>query len=631
MQFPRYLLPVAAMLALAGAPSWAAAPAPEGKPVITKLSELPTHTYPMSAKPSVMVRDPAAVRALAGAIARNVRSELAGYDIKDTTAVRRLHGTLLTVAMLQGDDAEALKQVAIVRGMQEKPAARLISGRITEALVAAQRGPAADFDATLRSHLEKALGALPWDVVQDELKSAKAYLEYISEGLVIGGLENSLDPPAEQAGALSQQLADGVLNSAYTLTFILPHKQALLAAYATVVDAHKQARKPDIWPARDVTLEPGEKLSPVTVAIWDSGVDFSIPALGRQAWTNTKEVPGDGKDDDDDGYVDDVHGIGFTLHSDYTPKLMFPVREVVPDPEQFQQYLKGFSDLQANIDSPEATALKQKLASLPKDEFKPFVEGLSAYSNYAHGTHVAGIAVAGDPAARLMAARITFDYRIIGDRPSIAQAYKDAYASVATVDYFVAHGVKVVNMSWGGSLASIETALEQTGAPGTPDERRALARRIYDIGYKALADAMRDAPNILFVIAAGNSNNNVKFDEVMPSSINLPNVMVVGAVDQAGDEASFTSFGNSDVYADGFEVESYVPGGARLKFSGTSMAAPNVTNLAAKLWALHPALTVAQVKQLIIEGADDKKVGDRTIKLLDPKRSVELAARTAGK
>jgi len=181
----------------------------------------------------------------------------------------------------------------------------------------------------------------------------------------------------------------------------------------------------------------------------------------------------------------------------------------------------------------------------------------------------------------------------------------------------------------GGGVAGIEAALEQTCAPGTPEERRALARRIYDIGYKALFEALRDAPQILFVISAGNSDANVDFDEFMPSSFKLPNVMVSGAVDQAGDETSFTSFGNSDVYSNGFEVDSYVPGGARLKMSGTSMSAPNLTNLAAKLWAVHPDLSVAQVKQLIIDGADDKQAGERTIRLMNPARTMELAAKRA--
>jgi subtilisin family serine protease len=54
------------------------------------------------------------------------------------------------------------------------------------------------------------------------------------------------------------------------------------------------------------------------------------------------------------------------------------------------------------------------------------------------------------------------------------------------------------------------------------------------------------------------------------------------------------------------------------------MAAPEATNLAAKLWAVHPKLTVAQVKDGIVRGADDKPQGDKTIKLMNPKASFAL-------
>ncbi|MFV8816542.1 S8 family serine peptidase [Haliea sp. E17] len=590
------------------------------------MSDLPTHVYPMPVRPSELVLDQAAVEALARAIGADIRADLAAYDIQDVTAVRRMHGSLLTIALLTGDMAEASKQVAIVREMQEKASARHTSGRIPEAYIAASEGPAAEFDATLGGQLEVALASLPWDVVEDSLQGTKGYLEYVSEGMVVGDVETSLDPPAAEGGELSQLLAEDLLGAAYTLSVILPNRDVLHRAYASVVNANKGSRKPDIWAEREVVLDPADKLAPVTVAVWDSGVDFAIPALGRQAWVNTGEVPGNGIDDDGDGFVDDVNGVGWTLHMDYTPEVLFPITTLVEDPGQFQQYSKGLGDVQANIDSEEASELKRKLSSLPKEGYQPFIEGLGAYSNYAHGTHVAGISVAGNPAARLMAARITFDHRVIGDRPTIAMAYKEAAANVSTIDYFIARGVKVVNMSWGGNLAGIEAGLEQTGAPGTPEERRELARRIYDITYQALAEAMRDAPDILFVIAAGNSDNDVKFDEVYPSSIVLPNILVAGAVDQAGDETSFTSFGNSQVYANGFEVESYVPGGDRLPFSGTSMAAPQVTNLAAKLWALYPDLTVADVTRLIIEGADERSEGERSYRLMNARKTLALAA-----
>ena len=88
----------------------------------------------------------------------------------------------------------------------------------------------------------------------------------------------------------------------------------------------------------------------------------------------------------------------------------------------------------------------------------------------------------------------------------------------------------------------------------------------------------------------------------------LPNLITVGAVDQAGEETGFTSFGKSvDVHANGFEVDSYLPGGDKIEMSGTSMASPNVVNLAAKLLALDYSLTTNELIRLILDGADKSK------------------------
>ena len=98
----------------------------------------------------------------------------------------------------------------------------------------------------------------------------------------------------------------------------------------------------------------------------------------------------------------------------------------------------------------------------------------------------------------------------------------------------------------------------------------------------------------------------------------------VGAVDAAGDETSFTSLGKVEIYANGFEVESYVPGGNRIKFNGTSMSSPQVLNLAAKLLALAPSLTTAELRELILDGSDERELRTRTIQLMNPAASVQL-------
>ena len=49
-----------------------------------------------------------------------------------------------------------------------------------------------------------------------------------------------------------------------------------------------------------------------------------------------------------------------------------------------------------------------------------------------------------------------------------------------------------------------------------PEERKALAREYFEISKKALTDAMASAPEILFITAAGNSNQDASFVEDIP-------------------------------------------------------------------------------------------------------------------
>ena len=55
----------------------------------------------------------------------------------------------------------------------------------------------------------------------------------------------------------------------------------------------------------------GKKGKTVIVAVIDSGIDIEHEDLDGVVWINTKEIPGNNKDDDKNGYVDDIHGWNF--------------------------------------------------------------------------------------------------------------------------------------------------------------------------------------------------------------------------------------------------------------------------------------------------------------------------------
>jgi len=599
---PRLILATAAMWTLA--PGLRAEAAPAAKKPVQTADDLPRHAYKVSEAPSAILNDDAAFTALAADVRRDIEADLLGYDIKDRTTLQGYKATQLALSMLSGDYASAERLIGELRALEEKPSLKLTTGIVAQAWVGARRAKVRpdDFARTLQANLSAAVGQLPWEVVQDEVKETKGAYEVRSPALLIGVVKEELDPAALKTGAVSATVARRLVAMRNQLVNYLPYKAQIVAALDGVVAAHRVV-KPDRWTARLVTLPPDAKAFPVRVGIWDSGVDVDI-------FNDRVITDADGR-----------HGIAFDLHSNPVPELIYPLGDARAHLPETIARVKGSEDLSASVDSPEAADFKRYMAGLKPEQVKPTLENIDLVLNWLHGTHVAGIAFAGNPFARLVIGRLTYDYHLVPETPTIEQARKDAAANQATVAYFQRNGARVVNMSWGGSLKEVEDALEANGAGGAAEERKKLARQIFDVDTAGLLAALKQAPEVLFVVAAGNDDNNVKFDEYYPASFQLPNMITVGAVDKAGEETSFSSFGPMvNVHANGFEVESYIPGGQRLTISGTSMAAPQVTNLAAKLFALDPSLTPQDAKTLILSGCDR----NGRVNLVNPAKSVEL-------
>ncbi|MEF7616144.1 S8 family serine peptidase [Aquincola sp. MAHUQ-54] len=607
----------AAALALvflsSSAPALAAdAPGAAPRPRIEKAADLPRFSYPVTGRLEEIVRDEARFKPLAAAVRRDTESVLVGYDIPDKATRRDLLGLLAVLDYLDGRYDSVLARSEEIRALQEKPADKLLSGLRLRAMAQAAQahGPQGEaFGKAVAETIRRELAAMPYAVIENDIKGSKMGAELIGEALILGRVREVMQPIADNRGALSSDFAPGLVNARFALLHVLPLKAALVDAYSAYLAAHK-VEKPDIWAARDVTLSPAQVKRPVVVAVWDSGTDTAL--FGKQLVRDAKGAPA---------------VIAFDRYGRRSQGELMPIPAALQDRlPQMKARTKGFSGLQSNIDSPEASEVKQFLSTLAPQQYKAAVEEIGLAGNYEHGTHVAGIAMAGNPGARLLVARIEFGWTLKPDPcPSRELAERDARASQAYVDFFKAHRARVVNMSWGGNVTSIEGDLEQCGIGKTPEERKALAREYFDIGKRGLAKAFASAPEILFVAAAGNENSDATFTESIPAGIVLPNLLTVGAVDRAGDEAPFTSYGPTvKVHANGYQVESFLPGGDRVALSGTSMAAPQVSNLAAKLLAVNPSLKPAQLVRLIVETSQRTPDGRRV--LVDPKRAVAQAA-----
>jgi subtilisin family serine protease len=298
--------------------------------------------------------------------------------------------------------------------------------------------------------------------------------------------------------------------------------------------------------ARDIyfTWTAGE----VIVAISDTGVDYDHSDLAGITWTNVAEVPGNGADDDGNGYVDDVRG---------------------------WDYVDDDND--------------------PDDS-----DG--------HGTHVAGVIGAITNNGQGVAG-IADNVKLMALR--VLDASGSGYTSdvVDSILYAIDNGAHVINMSWGGA-----------------DPDPALESAILDA-----ADA-----GVLVPCASGNESSDNDVTPHYPSSYTSDNIIGVAASTPWRDLADFSNWGRDSVHIvapgdeimstrptdgpDGIPERDYQiaepgPFGHPMSWSGTSMATPYVSGVAAILYGfgdtlwpgawdtMSPAERMTAVRDRILERA----------------------------
>ena len=164
---------------------------------------------------------------------------------------------------------------------QEKPADKLLSGLPLRAMITAERkvgNRTSDaYRAEVGRMIARELAAMPYDVVQNEVKEGKAGAEIAERG---AGAR--LHPRSDAADGRQGGRAE-LGSRARARQRALPHRCTCCRSRrrwstptARYLAAHK-VDKPDIWAARDVqACPPGKGTAPVSIAIWDSGVDTAL-------------------------------------------------------------------------------------------------------------------------------------------------------------------------------------------------------------------------------------------------------------------------------------------------------------------------------------------------------------------
>lgn len=366
------------------------------------------------------------------------------------------------------------------------------------------------------------------------------------------------------------------------------------------------------WRSRAAKVDTLGAAPKIRIAIWDSGVDISL--FPNQVAHNA------------DGLIIQMGYDAFKKRQD-TPMAVLP-EAILKRQSELNEILRAMDDRDSGVDSPAAKAIAARLKRQTSDEAAEFDDVLGRWSGYVHGTGVADIALAGNPNAELLVARMEWWH---GSPPvpcwTRALADREAESIRAQLQFLVANGARVVNMSWGRAERAYVSNLEACAPDMPAPERLKLARYTVKTIRAVLIKGMKSAPNVLFVGASGNAGSTMKTANPATLFV-LPNFLLVGAVDRNGAATDWTNTGPEvTLYANGDRVRARLPGGELSFPSGTSMATPVVVNAAARVLAVIPHLTGAELKALLEQTATNNATGQP---LLHPRKALAAARKRAG-
>lgn len=297
------------------------------------------------------------------------------------------------------------------------------------------------------------------------------------------------------------------------------------------------------------------------VAVIDTGVDYTHEDLLPNLWRNEKEIPGNGIDDDNNGYVDDT--IGWDFVSNDAKPFDFAV-----DP----------------------------------------LDLIMGGGNPGHGTHCAGN-VAARGGNGLGIAGVAPNVKIMSIRFLSEKGQGTTADAVKSILYAVNNGARILSNSWGSE------GEDPADAVGNQALRDAV-QYAQDKGALFIAAAGNGHNGVGY-------NNDIDAKPAFPASYDHDIILSVAALDSKNELGSFSNWGlkTVDIGAPGVAVFSTTVGGKysdlvlsiggfEVTWDGTSMATPHVAGAAALYWSANPTKSWREVKEAILDSA--KKIPSLT-------------------
>jgi subtilisin family serine protease len=307
---------------------------------------------------------------------------------------------------------------------------------------------------------------------------------------------------------------------------------------------HNTSRDADIDAPEAWNIETGG--SEVIIAVIDTGVAYTHEDLSANMWSNPNEIPGNGIDDDGNGYIDDSKGWDFSTC------------------EQFN----------SNFDC---------INIKPEDN--------DTYDDNGHGTHCSGtIGAVGNNGIGVTG--VNWNTKIMPLKFLNPDGYGSYSNAVSAILYGIEMGVAVMSNSWGGSeysqaLNDAVQAADNAGilfvAAAGNDARNNDFTPVYPASY--------DVPNIISVAATDSFDNLASFSNIGVNTVDLaaPGVNIFSTLPPYAYLSSSCNDNNGDGYG---------------YCSGTSMATPHVTGVAGLILSHYPDLTVTELKRRILFTSD---------------------------